>query len=93
MLNILGQRGRNPVRIDRVIVQSLWLKENLMRGFIGKANDLILNRRAIARADALNMTTVHGRAVEVVANDLVRRLIRVGDPTGDLARERCLGQK
>ena len=29
-LHVLGQRGRDPVRIDRVVVKSFWLKENLV---------------------------------------------------------------
>ncbi len=43
-----------------------------MRRPVGEADHLVLDRRAIARADATDLAGVHRRAVEVGADDVVR---------------------
>ncbi|MNO98715.1 hypothetical protein D3C76_904660 [compost metagenome] len=48
--------------------------------------DLVFDRRAVARADALDDAGVHRRAVEVGGDDLVGARVGVGDPAADLAR-------
>src|ERR1700685_3357393 len=40
-----------------------------MRFLVGKLHDLVFNRRTIARPDRLNLPAIHGRAVNVFAND------------------------
>ena len=49
---------------------------------VGKLDDLVFNRRAIARADGLNLPAVHRRAVHVLADDAMR----FGRSPGDVAR-------
>ena len=51
-----------------------------MGGAVGKAHDLVFNRRAIARADALNQPAVHGRQANIVANHLVGLFVGGGNP-------------
>ena len=58
-----------------------------------ETDDLILNRRAVARADALNVAAVERRAVQVVENDLVGLGVRVGDVAVDLVVHRHAGHK
>ena len=44
-----------------------------MRQFVGKLDDLVFNRRTVARAGRLNLPAVHRRAMDVLANDAMRR--------------------
>jgi hypothetical protein len=53
-LHVEGQARRDAVGVDLVGVQALGLDENLVREFVGEAHDLVLDRRAIARPDALD---------------------------------------
>ena len=66
--------------------QTLRLNKNLMAVFIGKTMNLILNRRAITRTDALNFAAEHRAAIEILADDLMCALIGVGDVAADLTR-------
>ena len=50
-----------------------------MGGLVGKAGDLVLHRRAIARADALDHAGKHRRAVEPPPDDVVGALVGVGN--------------
>ena len=55
-----------------------------MAVLVWEAQDLRLDGRAVARADALDDAVRHRRAVHVVAQDLVRRFVRVGQPAWHL---------
>src|SRR5208337_5137461 len=48
LLRRLGQGGRDSVGIDGFVVQALRLQKDLMAVAVGKARDLVLDRRAIA---------------------------------------------
>ncbi|MCY1349285.1 hypothetical protein D9M69_354670 [compost metagenome] len=48
--------------------------------------DLVLDRRAVARADALDHPGIHRRAIQVAGDDLVGARVGVGDPAADLPR-------
>src|SRR3954468_10125030 len=63
-------------------IQAFGLEEELVRGLVGKLDDLIFDRRAIARSDRLNLAAVHGRAMNVFADDAVS----FGGGPGDVAR-------
>ena len=54
-LHVLRQRGRNAVRVDGGVVEAFRLKEDLMAVALAEAHDLVLDRRAIARAAALDL--------------------------------------
>ena len=85
-LHIKRQRRRNPVRVNLVRIQTFRLQKHVMAGLIGKAMNLVFDRRAVTRAHALDHPGVHRGAVEVVANNLVRTLVGVGNPAGQLLR-------
>ncbi|MNY51017.1 hypothetical protein D3C86_1865740 [compost metagenome] len=59
-----------------------------MAFLVGKAMDLVFDRRAITRADPFDLTGsgIHRRTVEVRGNDFVGARIRVGNPAADLLR-------
>ena len=64
-----------------------------MLGFVGELDDLVFDGWAIARADALNAAGVHGRAMDVFANqpECLRRC--EGDIATDLRLHNLLGAK
>ena len=68
-LHLHGQRGGHAVDVDLVGVEAFGLKEELVLGFVGEFDDFVFDRRAIARADALDAARVHGRAVNVFADE------------------------
>src|SRR5690606_20440493 len=54
--------------------------------FIGKAVNLVFDRRAVTRADAFDDTGVHRRTIEAAANDVVGFFVGVGNPATGLLR-------
>ena len=93
MLNVFGQRGRDAVRIDGVVVEAFGLEKDLVAAALLEAHDLVLDRGTVARADALDGAGVHRRAGEVALDDGVGRGIGVGDVAGDLRRRDRLGEE
>ena len=91
LLHIAGQGGRNPVRIDRVVVEPFRLEVDLMARFVGEADDLVLDRRAIARPGAADLAGIDRRAMQVGADQIVAGGAGMGQMTGDLRRRNPLG--
>ncbi len=85
-LDVERQRRRDPVRIDLVRRETLGLEEDLVARALREAHDLVLDRRTVARADALDDAGEQRRAIEAAANDLVRALVGVRDPARHLRR-------
>jgi hypothetical protein len=52
-LHIERQAGGNAVGVEFVGLQAFGLDEDLVRILVGEAVDLVFDRRAVARADAL----------------------------------------
>ena len=73
----------NPkdVQIDQV---SFRLNENLMPVLIRKLNHLILNGWTVTRPGSLYDSRIDRRPVQIVADNLMRFLIRVSQPAGHL---------
>ena len=83
-LHIHRHARAHALHVDLIRVQSFRLEEELVAVLVGEAQDLRLNGWAVARADALDDAVGHRRAVHVVAQDLVGRLIRVRQPARHL---------
>ena len=83
-LNVERQRGGDTVWIQLVGCQPLGFDKHLVALLVGKAVNLVFDRGAVARPDALDDPGIHGGAVEVLADDVVRALIGVGDEAVDL---------
>src|SRR5579875_173921 len=64
-----------------------------MANLVRKLDDLVLNRRTISRANALNLATIERRAADVLLNDPPRGLICVRQITNNLLALNLLGQK
>ena len=56
-----------------------------MAGLVGEAYDFVFDGGTISRADALNATRIHGRLVEIVADDFGGVFVGPSDPTVKLA--------
>ena len=87
------QRGRDAVRIDRVVVEAFRLEEDLVPLAIGEAHHLVLDRRAVAHARGRDLARIHRRAMQVGADQRVGRGVGMGDPAGDLRVGHALGQE
>ena len=62
-----------------------------MGRLLGEANDLVLDRGAVSRPLAGDLTAIHGGRAEIGANDVVGLLVRVRDPATDLGQGNPLG--
>ena len=90
-LHIERQRCRDPVRIKLVGGQAFGLEENLVRVLVGEAHHLVLDRGAVARADALDHAAEHRRPVQVVADELVEEVGQ--EPVEDPDLDPAAGQR
>jgi hypothetical protein len=54
-LHVLGQRGRDAVGVDQMIVKSFWLQENLVPVAVPETMHLVFDRWAIARPHAADL--------------------------------------
>src|SRR5450756_926903 len=82
-LNLFRQRRRDAVGVNRGVVETFRLQEDLVPVAIAEPDDLVLDRRAIAWSGALDLPRIHRRAVHIGANDLVGRRRRAGDAALD----------
>ena len=90
-LHLHGQRGGHAVDVDLVGVEAFGLEEELVLGLVGKLDDLVFDGRAIARADALDLAGIHGRAMDVLADDAERLRRGEGDVAADLRLDDLFG--
>ncbi|MGC0321911.1 hypothetical protein ABIG06_002540 [Bradyrhizobium sp. USDA 326] len=91
-LDLLRQRGRDAIGIDRRIVEPFRLQKDLMTVAVAEADDLVLDRRAITRPGALDLAGVHRRAMDIGADHLMGGGRGPGDPALDLRGRDPLGQ-
>ena len=83
-LHILRKRARHTSNIHFIRVDALRLNKYLMAFLIRKPDNLILNRRTVARAGTLDHSGIQRRTIQIAADDLMRLRIRVSQPTGNL---------
>ena len=83
-LHIHRHARAHALYVNLVRMQALGLEEELVALLVGETQDLRLDGGAVARADALDDAVRHRRAIHVVAQDLVRALVRVGEVAGHL---------
>ena len=70
-LNVGGEAGVGALDVDLVGLEALGFEEEGVRVLVREADDLVLDRGAVAGAGGLDGTVVHGRAVQVVADEIV----------------------
>src|SRR5205085_3250620 len=74
-------------------VPSLGLEEDLVSILVGKTDDLVLNRRAVAWPSRLDLTGVHRRPVQIGPDDSVDLLVGVRDVAVELVLRDALGHE
>ena len=75
-----------------MIIQTFWLKKNLMTVSIAEANHLILYRRAVARADSVNLARIDWSSIEIIFYNLMRLRGCSGNVTRYLPRCYAISQ-
>ena len=91
-LDVARQRRRDPVGIDRVVLQPLGLEKDVVARAVGEPHHLVLDRGAVARAGALDAPAIERRAVEIGADHRVDGRGGVGDVARTLRRRDLLGE-
>ena len=80
LLHIPRQRHREAVDVDLVDVQPLQARGRSGAAPIGESHDLVFERRAISRTDALNLAVVQRGCADVAANEIADAIVRVEQP-------------
>src|SRR6185295_17656894 len=83
-LHLLGQRGGYAVGIDRWVVQTLRLEEDLMSVPLAEADDLVLDRGAVAWPATGDLARIHRRAMDILPHHLMGGFGGPGDAALDL---------
>ena len=83
-LDIERHRGRKAVYIPFVGKAAFGFEKEAVAVFVGETHNLVLDTRAIPRADALDFAAVHCRAVEICSNYLCGFLVCAGFVAGKL---------
>ncbi|MNN44687.1 hypothetical protein D3C81_1589900 [compost metagenome] len=85
-LHIERQGCGYPVRVQLVRGQTFRFDEDLVAFLVGKAMNLVFDRRAVTRTDAFDLACIgiHRRTVEVRRNDLVGTGVGMSNPATDL---------
>src|SRR5450631_11346 len=86
LLHIEWQARRDPIRINLVGIKPLGLNENLMRALVGEAENLVLDRRTVARTHSFDDSGEHRRARACRADNLVSSLVCLRYETINLPR-------
>ena len=92
-LHILRQGGGEALNVELLRVQPHRFDEQLVARLVGEGHDLRLDRRAVARSDALDHAGVDWAAVEVRADDGMRALVGIGQVAHGLVLDRVCGGK
>ena len=90
-LHFHGQRSGHAVDVDLVGVEAFGLEEELVLRLVRELDDLVFDGRAVARADALDAAGVHGRAMDIFADEAQRLRRGEGDVATDLRLNDLLG--
>ena len=78
VLHIFGKRRADAIAIDFIGVQRFGFKVDVVAGTVREPDHLVLNAGTVARARGLDLTVVHGGAVEIVAiSSWIRSLVCV----------------
>src|ERR1043165_1996353 len=92
-LHVNRQTRRHAVNVDFVRIDTLRLKHNLVTILVMKLHYLVFNRRAVTRANTLDLATVERRAVDIRANELVDLLVGMRDVAANLICKWSRGAK
>src|SRR6202022_2707608 len=92
-LHLARQTHRKAVHVDLVNVAALGLEINLMALAPGEADDLVFERRAVARANTSNLSVEKRRLVDVLGHKLPHALVGVNEIARHLHHVDRFGEK
>ena len=92
-LNLKRQAVPRAVCVNFFRRQPFRLKKNAVAVAVGKFDDFIFQRRAIARADARNRAVIERAEAQAVPNDFMRLRVRRGDMAGNLRHRDFFGKE
>ena len=92
-LHLLRQARGQALQVQLVRPEAARLQEELVARLVGEADDLRLDARAVARADAGDGAVEQRAAVQILADDGVRALVRPRQPAHGLIFRRLTGGK
>ena len=92
-LHILRKGGGEALNVELLRVEPHRFDEQLVARLVGEGHDLRLDRRAVARSDALDHAGVDRAAVEVCADDGMCALVGIGKVADSLVFDRVRGGK
>ncbi|HEU4563129.1 MAG TPA: FAD-dependent oxidoreductase, partial [Gemmatimonadaceae bacterium] len=87
-LHVGGERGGEAVHVQLARVVPLGLEEELVPLGRRKLDDLVLDRRTVARPTRRDRAAVHRRLADVLRDDRLPRVLEVGDPARELGEAR-----
>src|SRR5262249_41639725 len=90
-LHFPWQRHRESVDVNLIDVDAFGLEIDLMPFPIGELHDLVLERRAISWANALDAAIEQRADADVLLNQLANAIVRVSQPATHLIAKRCRG--
>src|SRR5581483_7344068 len=92
-LHVARQRHRKAIHVNLARVDPFRLEEDLMAFLVGEANDLVLERRAIARTDPADLTVEQRRSIDIRANEIAHAIVGVNEIAVDLRTIDRVGEK
>ena len=69
-LDIDRHAGGHAVHVDFVCIQTLRFQEDLVPRLVRKLDDLVFNGRAVARADAFDLTAIERGSSDAISQNL-----------------------
>jgi hypothetical protein len=97
LLDVGGEGCRDSLEVDFVGGKALGFQKKLVAVAVGEACDFVFDGGAVARADAsggfVGFWGKHRAEVQIVADNLVCRFVRVCDVTGDEVFDWTGGEK
>ncbi len=84
-MDLERQAGRKAIDVNFIRLYPFRFEENLVPVLIRKFHDLVFNGWAVSRSDALNLSRIKWRLMEVLSDDLGCLIVREGHVTGQLA--------
>src|SRR5689334_19699593 len=89
LLHLSRQRHRESIHVDLVDVETFRFQVQLMSLTLWEPHDLVFERGAVPRTDAIDLTVVERALRDVVSNEIAHTIIRVEQPAPRTIRKPC----
>src|SRR5690349_16584385 len=93
LLHVARERHREAVHVNLARIQAFRLEEDLVPFFVREADDLVFERWAVPRTDAVNLPVEQRRAIDVCAHEIADAIVGVKQKARGLWPVDRAGQK